>query len=520
MDRILKPKRYLYSELFRMLCETVGRNKTILIDKNGSITCGELKDKVDGMAFSLIKTYGLKLGDRVSIVGANSIDWLLCYWAVIRAGGIAVLENDRLKGEEIARHYDDVDIKWLILGSVSEQLHTELMNTIGKERILSISEIQVRQLTPEETGALDKRESALPARREAFDVFTSGSTQKPKLALISQEALLFVSDKTLLRIPVHSEHHPLFAPLTHILGLYRMVTYLLLGETVVLAAKNSVDEIVRFSKLYSFNELTNVPTIIKQLAEHPEFAEVVKPKIEFLFMGGMKLSPEELTELETLYDARAIVGYGMTETAGSATLIKLTDSKEVRYETVGKPLEEVEVRISPFSVGHEEVDRSAEVGEILIRGKDLMNGYLVDGVFTSSTDEEGYFHTGDIGYFDSEGYIHITGRIKNIIIKGGENIMPGEIEHCIAGLPEVKDVIVMGVPDEEFGEQIAALIVPRSGCYVTWESVRSIIEKNHTRFKVPKYIFEYDKFPLNVNGKPDMEFLRKDINKKIKEEMA
>ena len=98
--------------------------------------------------------------------------------------------------------------------------------------------------------------------------------------------------------------------------------------------------------------------------------------------------------------------------------------------------------------------------------------------------------------------------------------MPGEIEHCIAGLPEVKDVIVMGVPDEEFGEQIAALIVPRSGCFVTWESVRSIIEKNHTRFKVPKYIFEYDKFPLNVNGKPDMEFLRKDINKKIKGEMA
>ena len=111
MNHIIKPEKYLFSELFRLLCETAGRDKTILIDRNGSLTCGELRDRVDGMALSLIRTYGLQPGDRVSIVGANSIDWLLCFWAVIRAGGVAMIENDRLKGGEIARHYDDIEIK-------------------------------------------------------------------------------------------------------------------------------------------------------------------------------------------------------------------------------------------------------------------------------------------------------------------------------------------------------------------------------------------------------------------------
>ena len=281
MNQIIKHERYLYSELLRLLCETAGRDKTILIDQNDSLTCGELKDKVDGMALYLIRSYGLQPGDRVSIVGANSIDWVLCFWAVIRAGGVAVIENDRLKGEEIARHYDDIEIKWMFVGNVSNQLLSDLKKNIGIDRVRRFDDILVATTTSEDIAELDKLEMSFPERHEAIDMFTSGSTEKPKTALLSQEALLFAAEKTILRIPVHSEHHLVFASLSHILGLYRMATYLFLGETVILAAQNIAEEIIRMSKTYSFNEISNVPTIVKQLVAHPEFETAVKPKIEY-----------------------------------------------------------------------------------------------------------------------------------------------------------------------------------------------------------------------------------------------
>ncbi len=165
-----------------------------------------------------------------------------------------------------------------------------------------------------------------------------------------------------------------------------------------------------------------------------------------------------------------------------------------------------EIRIEKISAkdGEDIYCASGEEGEVLIAGDSLMNGYASDDGTEVAIDGEGYLHTGDIGYLDEDGYLCICGRKKNIIIKGGENILPAEIESCISELESVENAIVLGVPDEKFGEQIAAYVVPKPGGTVTLKDVQNAVSRHLTRFKQPEYLFLYDSFPVNMNGKPDL----------------
>jgi len=145
-----------------------------------------------------------------------------------------------------------------------------------------------------------------------------------------------------------------------------------------------------------------------------------------------------------------------------------------------------------------------------------MNGYALANDSDEIIDKRGYLHTGDLGYLDEDGYLHLSGRKKNIIIKGGENIIPGEIENAISGIEAVDSVIVIGVPDEKYGEEIAALVIPKDGCTVTADEVREAVAKDYTRFKQPKYLLLYDAFPMSILGKPDSKALREDALSRLK----
>ncbi|MBR2705978.1 MAG: acyl--CoA ligase [Mogibacterium sp.] len=507
---------YLFSELFRKLCETAGEDSTALIDADGKMTCGEIRDAVDSLAVCLIEGHGLREGDCVGLAGQNSISWMLHFWAIIRAGGIAVVENDLLKGSEIMKHYEYQELRFMLAGDVSDQLLADLKALLG-DKLKRFVEMPLQPPSSEQRAMLDDREDSLPVRHDAIGMFSSGTMSRPKMIRLSQEALLYDAEKAGMRMLLPFEYHAIFVPFSHILGLVRLASYMRLCDPVIIASKNSPQSIADICRRYHINEITNVPTVVKMLAEHPDFETIIKPQIDYLCIGGTRISAEEAGELEDLYDAKLNIGYGMTEASGVVSLADYSKPQSKRYSTVGNPLDDIEVRIAmPDPDGKGNMFCPAgKSGEVIVRGNNIMNGFFEDGQYRQAADGEGYFHTGDLGYLDEEGFLHINGRIKNIIIKGGENIMPGEIEECIRTLPDIEEVIVIGVPDKKYGEEIAALVIPKAGCTVTIDEVREAVAKNYTRFKQPGYLLLYDEFPMTRLGKPDIISLKDDALSRI-----
>ena len=506
-----------FYELLRTYTEIYGAEHIVYISDNVKMTCRELQNRADRMTVKLIKEYEIQPGDRLSLIGGNGPDWFVCFFAIIRAGAVAVIENPMLKGEEIKKHYNDYDVKLLITAKVNESLEDELKGFFG-DKVIRSTELYSDEILNEDEKLLEELDRSLPSGRDAIAFFTSGSTSEPKTVLLSQEAVVRNARHLSHRCSFQKEYQIICVPLAHILGLVCAIRDMVIGATFVLEG-NSIDSIVEVCRDYPVGALTNVPYILKKLATHPDFDSVVKPRIKHLVTGSASISPDEGDDLEKQYDAKLVCGYGMTEVAGVASMPAFEAPTEKRYLSVGNALEGIDIRIGDLSSSSEnrKFCPHGELGEVLVKGDTLMNGYDRDKEPLKTIDEDGYLHTGDVGYLDEDGYLHLCGRLKNIIIKGGENILPGEIERCIGRLESVKGVIVVGVPDESYGEEIAALVIPKEGCEVTLEDIRAAVSSHCTKFKQPKYMLVYDSFPLTMVGKPDLAMLKKDACSRISE---
>ena len=184
----LQLKEYTFTEVLRAHGDTYGNDHIVYTADNIDVSCRDLRDRTDAMAARFIKNFGLKPGDRVSLIMNNSVDWLPCFFAVIRAGGTVIVENPLLSGEEIIKHYEDVDLKYLLVGGITEQFEGDIRNFFG-EKVIKAAELAVNVTSDEEKTMLDEMEDRLQKRRGAVGFFTSGSTSKPKLVILSQEAL-------------------------------------------------------------------------------------------------------------------------------------------------------------------------------------------------------------------------------------------------------------------------------------------------------------------------------------------
>jgi fatty-acyl-CoA synthase len=247
--------------------------------------------------------------------------------------------------------------------------------------------------------------------------------------------------------------------------------------------------------------LLGVPTMFIAELNHPNFGKYDTTSLRTGIMAGSPCPIEVMKNVVDVMGASEItIAYGQTESSPVITQTRTDDSLERRVSTVGRKLPDVEVKI--VSVENGEEVAPGEQGDLCTRGYHVMRGYYkMDDKTREVVDEDGWLHTGDLAIMDEDGYVRITGRAKDMIIRGGENVYPREIEEFLYTHPDISDVQVYGVPDERYGEKVAAAVIPKRDANLTADEVRGFCEENIARFKVPAYVDFVEEYPMTASGK-------------------
>ena len=474
---------------------------TVACDGEQTMRYSDLLTAVCGYG-NILAGMGVKPGDKVALCAYNSCSWLKAFFGITCYGAVAVLMNYSLPENEIMTLMTQMDARFFLYGNFGSlekdaRCVERIQPDAGKRadiRTLSFAEKEVfRPVSTAESACADP----------AFVVFTSGSTGSPKGGLLSQRSNITGSDAYMEAIPEMKEESLCMAvPLFHIFGLGIAMSHLLYGGKLILPEKFSAGMINRFLREFRPDALTAVMTVIVRTMEDAEFPEQGYPFIKRIYAGGAPLLPIQLMRVEKGFGSAVLLNsYGQTESDTCIAMTRPSDSMDVRVHTVGKPFPHREVII--MNPDGTECPRG-EIGEVTLRD----NGYVMLGYYgvpagVQAIDASGILHTGDIGFLDEEGYLHLAGRIKDIIIKGGENIIPGEIEAVINAIPGVREVKVFGAPDELYGENIHACLTLAPGAEPDEASIRKALTGKIPRFRMPVNFFIFDTFPLKANGKLD-----------------
>ena len=448
----------------------------------------------------------------------NSANWLIAFFAIVRAGGTAVLVNYSMSSQDAAGLLTMTETGFLLCGDNGEtkkdpgaMANLAALAGIPKDHCMDIRPSVL------DLGHAFRDEAAVPERPDesdendtSFIIFTSGTTSQPKAVQISQRALTFDADAFNANIGTYAGRSICVAvPLFHILGLLMSYAYLCRGATVCLPANYKPDTLVREIDAYRISDMAAVGAIYLGLAEAEGFEENVVPNLHLCMIAGGMSTPVQMMRLELQYaNATFINMYGQSE-AAPLTMVRPSDLVEKRSQTVGKAIGGIEIRISDGKGGFLP---QGEIGEVVARGGNLMNGYNKLPMEKQPVDEDGWLHTGDLGCFDEDGYLHLSGRIKDVIIRGGENISPSEIESALMQMDNIREAKVIGAPHPIYGESVEACVtMTDGGASFDQEALKKALRSVIARYKVPSHIFLYDRFPLNVNGKLDQRSLHADV---------
>ena len=516
----------------KLIGETIGnffdqtvekyRDREALVVKHQNVrwSWGELGRRVDELAAGLV-ALGLERGDRIGIWSPNTYEWTLTQFATAKAGLVLVNVNPAYRRAELEYAMNKVECKALILApALKTSNYLEIVNDLVKDRKLPYLKHIVRLGTEKTPGMLNfddvakaganKERAYLAdlAPKLQFDdainiQFTSGTTGFPKGATLSHHNILnngyFVGEGLKLTpddrlcIPV-----PLYHCFGMVMGNLGCLTH---GSTMVypaeafdpLATLKAVSE-ERCTTLYG------VPTMFIAQLDHPEFSKFDLKSLRTGIMAGSPCPIEVMKRVQSqMHMHEVTIAYGMTETSPVSTQCATDDPVERRVSTVGQVLPHIEIKIVD-SEG-KAVPRG-ETGEFCTRGYSVMKGYWNDEEKTNEAiDDGGWMHTGDLATMDEQGYVNIVGRLKDMVIRGGENVYPREIEEFLYRHPKVQDVQVIGVPDRKFGEQVMAWVCLRDGRQATAEELKEFCRTRLAYFKVPHYWKFVDAFPTTVTGK-------------------
>ena len=460
---------------------------------------------------------GVEKGCRVALWSYNSANWLIAFFATVRAGGTAVLMNYSMTGAEAAELLTMTETGFLLCGDNGEtKKKPDAMHTLAA--LAGIPEEHCLDIRPAslDLGHVfrDDPDEAVPDTSEenvtAFIIFTSGTTSRPKAVQISQKALTFDADAFNGNIGEYAGRSVcVVVPLFHILGLLMSYAYLCRGATVCLPANYRPETLVRVIDAHRISDMATVGAVYMGLAEAENFEENVVPNLHLYMIAGGMSTPVQMMRLELQYTNAIFINmYGLSE-AAPLTMVRPSDLVEKRAQTVGRAIKGIDIRISDGKGGFL---AQGEIGEVIARGENLMNGYDKLPREEQPIDGNGWLHTGDLGCFDEEGYLYLAGRIKDVIIRGGEDISPSEIENALSRMENVLQAKVIGAPHPIYGESVEACItMTDGGASFNQDAMKASLRTEIARYKVPSHIFLYDSFSLNVNGKLDQRTLRADM---------
>ena len=493
---------------------------TALIAGERSITYAELAERTRRLAQAL-RRRGVARGDRVAYLGENDPAFVETFFACGLLGAVFVPLNTRLAAPELQFQLDDAGVRLLVNAGRLEGLAAAAAQGTGVQRRLVVAEPAEVGSPEAEVGTPDAEpyeESLQAAPAEPIDetvtlddgamiLFTSGTTGQPKGALLTHGNITWNCYNVLVDTDLSSTDIALMiSPLFHVASLdMGLLPILLKGGTAVLEQKFEPGRALELIERHRITTLNGVPTTFQMLAEHPQWAMTDLASLTKLTCGGSAIPASVLAA----YDARGIEfanNYGMTETAPGATTLPRGQSRD-KAGSAGLPHFFTDIRIvDPIG----EVLPPGEVGEIQISGPNVIKQYWNRSDATRDSYADGiWFKSGDMGYRDEGGYLYVSDRLKDMIISGGENIYPAEVEAVIVELPQVASVAVIGVPDEKWGEVPRAVVTLREGAELTDDDVRAHLDGRLARYKIPKSVVFVEEMPRTASGKIRKAELRK-----------
>ncbi len=484
-------------------------------------TYGDLSKAVDRLAAGLVKL-GIGPGDKVAIWMPNLPEWITAYFAIAKAGGVVVPMNTRYKSHEVRYILGNSEAKAVLftpgflgidfagmLGEVKDEL-PELNDiiSVGERADGARSYEEVLELgeDKEAQAELKRRQSTIDPQECVFILYTSGTTGSPKGAMLSHHNMAENARQiTEVLKTTPEDKFLLVVPFFHcfgcVMGILGAVTW---GAAIFPMPVPRPEEALRLVQDEGVSILYGVPTMFVQWLEAQRAAQREGRPYDLgsLRTGIMAGAPCPVEVMRGAIDelgCNACICYGLTEASPVITMTRFEDSVERRVETVGRPLPGVEVRIvddqrKPLPVG--------EPGELACRGYNVMLGYWKNAQATEEmVDEEGWLYSGDLATIDEDGYVRIVGRKKDMIITGGFNVYPAEIEEVLFTHPGIQNVAVIGVPDEVMGEVAMAFVIPRQGHNVEPQEVAEFCARRVAGFKVPRYVHVTEEFPMTPSGK-------------------
>lgn len=507
------------------------RDFIVYPDRDLRFTYKEFDERVNLLAKGLL-SIGVGKGDHVGIWALNVPDWLTFMFATAKIGAVLVTVNTAYKNHELAYILEQSDMKALAL--IEGFRDVDYLNIIyelvpelktqerGKLKSKDFPHLEnVIYIGPEKhRGMYNTHELMLLGKHGSDEEFgrvkssvkntdvvnmqyTSGTTGFPKGVMLTHRNILnngfYIGDRQdfteeeRLCLPV-----PLFHCFGIVLGVMALLTH---GGTLVML--EVFDPLLALAAVHKerCTALYGVPTMFIAEYTHPMFDMFDLTSLRTGIMAGSLCPVEAMKKVVNDMHMTGITSvYGLTEASPGFTQTSIDDPLELRVTTVGRKMENCEVKIVDMETG--EPVKQGEPGEICCRGYNVMKGYYKMPEKTREViDEDGWLHSGDIATEDENGYYSIVGRIKDMIIRGGENIYPREIEEFLYTMPEIRDVQVVGIPNEKYGEIVGAFVIPEEGADITEEDVRDYSMKEIARYKVPKHVFVVDEFPLTHSGK-------------------
>ncbi|MBI4187333.1 MAG: long-chain-fatty-acid--CoA ligase [Chloroflexi bacterium] len=512
---------------FLSIAEAICPQRAAIVFEGKSYTFSQLNERTNRLA-SALRGLGVARGDRVALLQVNCNQCVEAYFAAAKAGAIYTPLNFRVKGDELAYMLNAAEANTLFVGErYIDQVNSIRPGLASVQHFISIDKKCDGMLYYEDllsSSSPDEAIAEIGDQDTTILMYTAGTTGFPKGVMLSHNSFaIYVLENVAPPAPEIEEKNILTVPLYHVAGIQAMMAAVYGGRTLVMQRQFEPKAWMQLVEKEKANRAMMVPTMLKQLMDHPDFGKHDLSSLKVITYGAAPMPLEVIKRALDLFPGVSFINaFGQTESASTITALGPEDhvisgteeekaKKLKRLSSIGRPVSDVEIKVVDEE-GHE-VPRGV-VGEIVARGPRLMSGYWKDQEKTAETiDSDGWLHTNDMGYMDEDGYLYLAGRATDMIIRGGENISPEEVEAVLHSYPKVEEAAVIGVLDEEWGEQPRAIVVLKRGETATAEELTEYCRARMSSFKRPRSVVFVDELPRNPMGKVLRRVLREKYGK-------